>query len=283
MKRILLIVIIAAAVLLIACFLFRNLFGEFAGIQKQALVSFHMGSGGDMNGSSHNIDVKAYDDSHALITVSGKDWYFKDPEISEYLVDIAVLEEIRSVFLKYHMQNWDNKEFSKVFVADGASYSYGFYFEEASVGFSSQSYPYKYFKKLSEFDDIVSRYIDSAELLPGLILPERSDGEMAMAYMPDDGQISLSVYEYSEGYLYYRVSNGTDENIEIERGYVLRREGESEAVSEGGTSSYKWTIYAKRADDDSFELPSRLEPGKYSLTVDSLSCVFEIGFADDAQ
>ncbi len=276
MKKIIIIIIAIVIAGLLITILYRKLFGEHAGIEKKALVSFHRGSAGDMMGGTHQTYIDAYDDAHAVISISHADWYYEDPTVTEYLADIAVLQEIREVFLKYHMQNWDNKKFTDMFVADGASYSYGFDFEEDYVNFSSQYYPEKYAEKLDELDAIINRYLKEGERLPGLLLPESTEEENPAAWKPDDGQVTLAVYEYCRGYLHYRFSNGTEEDLELPGGYSLFKEGEDEAAFKEEPGKYGKKVYAHSTQEEIVSLPERLEPGTYRLEAGGLRCSFVI-------
>ena len=272
-------VISAAMILLVTVCLL--MFGNNSAVRKERLLSFRRGSGGDMQGSSSGTWVRRYDDTRALITVSYAEWHFDDPHVTEYFTDVSVMDEIREVFLKYRMQNWDGKKFTNMFVADGASTSYDFDFETTDVSFSSQIYPEQYAKKLEEINSLVRKRIAEGERLPGLILPELSEKERMSARQPRDGRLSLHVYEYSRDQLNYRFSNGTDVLTEAAADYKLHRDGSDEVIAEAEAGSYTHTVYAHSTREETIKLEERLDPGTYILEAGGLSCSFEIGMTED--
>ncbi len=280
MKRIVIILLAAVLVLLGGRLVYKNFFGEFAGIGKEALLTFSRTTGGDMRGSRSETAVTVLDEDRALITVSHADWHFQDPMVKEYAADRAVLSEIREVFLRYRMQNWDGRRFTKIFVADGASTGYSFGFEDKYVNFSSQIYPDKYSKKLDEINDIVKKYLENAERLPGLMLPVLTEEEQIAADRPQNGLLELQVFEYSKGRLHYRFSNGTGEDVKLGGSAVLKEKDTGKVVPAEGRLRSERTVYAGRREEESLELKQRLEPGSYCLEAAGLLCDFEIGFAD---
>lgn len=270
-------VIAAVIVLIVGVFVFRNLFGKFFGIEKEELKSYQYRCGGDMLGSSYSKSVQEYDDDSALITIQSSEWYGDDGAVKEYLVDREILNELKAVFVKYHMKNWDNKKFTKMFVADGASHSYSFDFETDSVSFSSQIYPEKYSVKLKILDEIVDKYLRDTESLPGLVTEDAANKDDHMpSYDIDSGEIELSVYSYYQKNLCYRVVNGTDEDKELDSAIRLYRAGERVPILEE-CFEYKTTLYAHRPHEDSLTLNERLLPGKYRLEAFDCEAEFEIG------
>lgn len=124
---------VTAAVIIVlggGVLVFNNLFGKFSGIEKEDLKSYRYSSGGDMRGSSYSESVQEYGNDKALITILSSEWYSDDGIVKEYLVDREILNELKAVFIKYRMKNWDNKKFVNTFIADGGSYSYRFSFEK---------------------------------------------------------------------------------------------------------------------------------------------------------
>lgn len=125
--------VVAAAILVTGGMLVAmNLFGELAGIEEEKLESYTYSSGGDMLGSSYSKSVREYNEDSALVTIMQCEWHGDDGTVKEYLVDREILDELKAVFVKYRMKNWDNKRFTDMFVADGASRSYRFDFEKTA-------------------------------------------------------------------------------------------------------------------------------------------------------
>ena len=270
---------VAAAVILVVAY--KVMFGKGSKIDKEALISFHRGTGGDMQGSSSNTYLRRYDDDRALLTLSHAGWHYEDPQITEYFVDVSVMDEIKAVFCKYRMHSWDGKKFTDMFVADGASTSYDFDFETMDVSFSSQIYPERYANKLNEINAIIQRCIPEGERLPGLIMPELSEKERMAANHPEDDMVSLHVYEYSRNQLSYRFSNGTDEKTELASDYMLHKEGSDEMIAQAEAGSYTYSVYPHSRREITFQLEQRLEPGTYLLEAGGLNCRFEIGMSED--
>lgn len=140
-------------------------FNHFVSIRGQHLKEFRCSTAGDMRGGYNTVTVKKQDDTHAHITFEKADTHCQDPEISEYLADISVLNELENVIRKEKMNFWNRKKFTDMFVADGANTSYSFRFDKAHVDFSSQIYPQKYREKLNSFNDIISNSVANAEKL----------------------------------------------------------------------------------------------------------------------
>lgn len=277
-KKVKILCAVIAAALLIAggMFVVMNLFGKFPGIEKEALERYSYSSGGDMLGSSYSETVQEYDDNTALITIMRREWHSDDGSVKEYLVDRKILDELKAVFVKYCMKNWDNKQISNLFVADGASYRYGFDFEINSVSFSSQFYPEKYSSKLRELDEIIKKHLSGAELLPGLVVPEAAENlDYKPPYDTNSGKVTLSVYSYYRDYLCYRLTNGTDNDIQPEGAIRIYRDGESTPVFEQTIDSSA-RFSAHSVDEGSVKLEERLSSGKYRLEAFGYTAEFEI-------
>lgn len=269
-------VIIAVMVIAGCVLVFMGLFGKFAGIEKEKLESYRYSRGGDMRGSSYSESVREYSEDSALVTIVQREWHGDAGTVKEYLVDKEILNELKAVFVKYCMKNWDNKKFTNMFIADGASYSYRFEFEANSVSFSSQYYPKKYSLKLNELDEILNKYLENATLLPGLLIQDTStEADYTPPYDLNSGEVVLSVYSYYHNYLYYRLVNGTDEDKKTESVIRLYRNGESVSIYEKSFEN-ETTLYAHHSNEDSIELNERLTPGKYRLEVFGYITEFEI-------
>ncbi|WP_429615399.1 hypothetical protein [Treponema pedis] len=253
-----------------------NLFGKFFGIEKEKLVSYQYSRSGDMLGSIYSKSVIEYNEDSALVTIVQRKQHNHKDTVREYLVDKEILDELKAVFVKYRIKGWDNKKFTNVFVADGASYKYSFDFETNCVSFSSQYYPEKYSSKLKEFDEIMAKYMENATLLPGLVISDAVvEADYEQFYKPKNGKIILSVDSYRQYYLYYRIANGTDEDRVIESVIRLYRDGESIPIYEK-SFEYETTFFAHSSMNDSIKLKERLIPGKYRLEAFGYVTEFEI-------
>lgn len=142
--------------------------GHYVSLKGQHLKKYTYSSGGGMTGGYYSKTVEKTDDDKALITVETAEWHNNEPEVKKYIVDSSVLFEIEKVVRRYRMNFWHNKKFTKMFVADGESYSYGFRFDEAYIDFSSQIYPLRYRVKLKKLDEIIENYIEGAKELSSL-------------------------------------------------------------------------------------------------------------------
>lgn len=253
-----------------------RLFGEFAGIEKEKLTGYKYSRSGDMQGSSYSESVQEYSEDSALFTIMQRKWHSDDGTVKEYLVDKEILNELKAVFVKYHMEKWDNKKFTDRFIADGASDSYRFEFETNHVSFSSQYYPEKYSSKLKELDEILNKHLENATLLPGLLIHDSiKESDYTLPYDLNNGKIVLSVYSYHQKYLYYRLANGTDEEKKIESVIRLYRDGESVPIYEK-FSEHKISLSAHRLYENSVKLNKLLAPGKYRFEAFGYETEFEI-------
>lgn len=248
-------------------------------IRDNHLTRFTNSDGGSMTGDHHSVNVIALEDGRALLSFSDAEWYFQDPTVREYLVSDEILTELETVFRKYNMQRWHNREFTKDFICDGGTESYSFYFGSyfSDVHFSSQIYPAPYRNKLHEFSEIIARYRSDGKLLPGLVLPERTDEEIAEHRQADDGRVSLDVCEYSLGTLYIRLINGTDSELTVSGAYRLYKAGSDTPIAQT-ERGYEKTVSEHSSSEESLKPAARLEAGTYVLKLDGsdLQCVFEI-------
>ena len=245
-------------------------------IEKEELKRYKYSCGGDMLGSSYSKSVQEYGSASALITIRSTEWHGDDGTVKEYLVDREILNELKAVFIKYHMKNWDNKKFTNMFIADGASHSYSFDFETDSVSFSSQIYPEKYSAKLKNLNEVVDKYLRDVELLPCLVTEEAANkSDYTPSYDINSGELELSVYSYYQKNLCYRIVNGTDENKELDSTIRLYRAEESVPILEEN-SKYKATLYAHSHNEDTVTLTERLLPGRYRLEMFGCEAEFEI-------
>lgn len=254
-----------------------GLFGcsNLGGFSKAKLVSYSYSSGGDMIGSSNSTELSIINDK-VYLTVSESESWADDGTVTEYQLDEAVLSEIKDVFDKYGMNRWNNKKFTNMFVSDGASYSYHFYFDnEKSVYFSSQIYPEKYRKKLREIQEIINKYMAGATAEPGLVKKELTPEEKMYKRHPENGNVELDVYEYSMRTLKYRIMNGTSDDLKVANRVKLVNNDSSSTVYEEN-STYDIETYANYSEEEYIGLNDRLAVGKYTLYVGDYSVDFEI-------
>lgn len=254
--------------------------GKAPDVKNKELKSYRYSSYGGMcgGGSSQEINIV---DGQVILTDSHTTWWYEDACIKEYELDSAVLTDIESLFRKYKMQNWNNKKFTDMFVADGESMSYVFKFEDGnSVSFSSQMYPGAYGKKLSEIHDVITEYREKGTLEPGLVTRVKTEEELMYKEGPDNGLVELEIYEYSVDRIYYRILNGTDENVKVSDVVKLVRNSDGEVLYDN-SSEYIIEVYATTADEEKIPLSGRLAEGTYTLYVGDYSAEFEIRVPND--
>lgn len=244
-------------------------------MKNEKLIMYSYSSGGDMRGSHYSQEIKLSEEGKAVLCTSSADWYNDDPKTEESYIDAAVLEEIGKVFRKYHMNRWQNRKISKMFVADGASYSYRFTFGETDFRFSAQYYPGRYRYKLDEIDNIIEKYSQTKEHIPGLVRKDESENEDEYSnIIPVQGEICFRVYNYCNKTIYFRLLNGTDNNITfpaeadiIFNGKKLEVINSCIPVDEIAEDSYS---------EGSITLNDYLIEGTYRITAGDYSTEFEI-------
>lgn len=137
--------------------------GHFVSIRGQHLRKYEFSSGGGMTGGYYRETVEKADESFARVVTERAEWHSDVPQINEYLVDIAIFDELERVIRTYGMNFWNNKKFTNILVADGESESYTFSFDENSISFSSQIYPMRYSHKLGKLNKVIDKYLEGAE------------------------------------------------------------------------------------------------------------------------
>ena len=258
-----------------------GLFGcsKVPNVKNKELISYVYSSGGGMNGGGNSTEISIID-GEVILTYSDTEWWYEDDDITEYKLDKAVLADIESVFRKYKMQNWNDKKFTDMFVADGPSYSYSFKFEDSiRVSFSSQVYPVSYSKKLAEIDKVIEQYKERGTLEPGLVTKEKTDEELAGKNNPDNGLVEIEVYEYSKDRICFRILNGTNEDVAVSNSVKLVRNSDGEMLY-NESSEYSIEVNATSANEE-YLLSGRLEEGIYTIYVGDYSAEFEIRLPSD--
>ncbi len=245
---------------------------HYVSIRKQHLNSYTYSSGGSMTGGFYRESVKRADGGTALVSISEAEWHSQDPTVREYKVDDALLDELEKVIRSEKMNFWNGKKFTNMFVADGASYSYSFSFDKASIGFSSQIYPGSYRTKLAKLAEVIKRYLADATPLPGLV--NERQGDENNVQLPED-KLELYVYSYCGNYLEVRILNGTGESVAIDSNMKLVDAETGRLIAETG-GYFPRMVSAKSRDELSFFVEERLEAGQYTLTLGEREIPFEI-------
>lgn len=273
-------ILVLAFLVLVLCFWISGL--KESSVKDKNLVKYTYSRSGGMSGGGYSETIQPYDETRAIVSVKQRDWWYEDREVDEYLVDIKVLEDIREVFNKYHMKKWEGKKFTKYFIADGESEGYSFGFENhVYVSFSSQMYSKYYADKLSEIDEVISKYAENKEQLPGLVRPEIKHEEVMdyQSELASNGKINLEVYEYSLGKINYRITNGTDNTVSVKYMTVSVFKENEEIPIYQNKSDYENLVARGGTAEGYTEEILRLQPGVYILKAgegDELSCTFEI-------
>ena len=247
------------------------MFGNHVVIRDKHLNAYQYSSGGGMTGGYRNISVKRWE-GQALISFESADWFSEDPTVSEYLADIAVLDEIEAIVRKYKMNHWNRKKFTDLFVHDGESHSYQFIFDDAYINFSSQIYPEKYGSKLAEIGSVIEKFVRDGEKLPGLV-NQKIDGD-AQHSLPE-GKSVVYVYSYAGNILGLRILNGTDEEIQLSEKYQIINHDTGTLLYEE-TTSYGGKIDKRSKDEVHIRLKERLTAGNYIMILGNLKIPFEI-------
>lgn len=273
-------ILVLAFLVLVLCFWISGL--KESSIKDKNLVKYTYSRGGGMSGGGYSETIRVYDETRAIVSVKQRDWWYEDHEVDEYLVDIKVLEDIREVFNKYHMKNWEGKGFTKYFIPDAESEGYSFSFENLGyAGFTSQMYPKTYRDKLAEIDEVISRYAENREQLPGLVSPglKHEEARDYQKKLARNGKVNAEVYEYSLGIVYFRVTNGTETPIDVAYRTISIFEASGGDPLLQKKSSAVQTVNSKDSVEGYTDQILNLQPGTYLLKLgegDGISCTFEI-------
>lgn len=263
------VVAVVAAVVLIASggiVMLKN----YVGIGGQQLNKYSYSSGGGMTGGYHTETVKRSGEK-AIISIEDAEFYAQDPTVTEYITDAAVMDELEAAVRKYNMNFWNRKKFTNIFVADGETDSYSFDFDKSEISFSSQIYPLRYSKKLSELDAIIKKYIKSGERLPGLVNPKTDEEN----YEIPDGELKIYICSYVNNTLKLNILNGTDEQLEIAKEYKLINADTRDVIISDSTTD--GGIFSPQSKGEmEIKLKERLPVGSYKLVFGEFEIPFEI-------
>lgn len=144
--------------------------GYTVNVKGKKLISYKCSRSGDMTGGHDSTEVYI-DGDETYIRHSSSECWNEDAAVVRYKADKAVLKEIEAVFRKYKMNRWHGKKFTRIFVADGASTSYDFRFDDGkNVRFSSQLYPDIYRNKLKRIDEVINDFRNKAVAEPTIVV-----------------------------------------------------------------------------------------------------------------
>ena len=245
-------------------------FNSGVNVKGQDLIAYGKSSGGGMNGGYQSVSITRYDDTNALYCTERADWWYEDPQVKEYLMDKKVLEDIRAVFDAERMNRWNDRDFNKTQIMDGATTTYTFRFDQERVRFSSQHFPDKYADKLARISEVISGYTQDMTPLPGLVVPVTEDGE----YTPVKDGIGVYVCSYKGNTLSFKIVNDTGDSIDYAGTPVIRAEDGSTVFT--GTRDYDGSIYPYNRAELNIKPEDRLQEGTYTLSIGDMECTFEI-------
>ena len=282
--KILIIVVLAIILLLgiaaaVYTFFTSDFYEEMRDLKTKTLSRFSYSRGGDMLGSHDAVEIRAYEDGRVIMRSSSSSWHGEDDRTTEYEVDPGILTELEKVFRKYHMNRWDGKKITNLFVADGASYSYSFLIGDSYFGFSSQIFDGRYRRGVDELWEVIDRFGETKKSLPGLLLPEKEEesDEWVPANRPTPGVAELRVYDYYGHTLFTRVLNGTEEELTYSLKFRLTNAETGEEISYKEPYRQDSVISPGYSDENDLVLGDFLAPGKYVLESGDLRTEFEIG------
>lgn len=272
--KILLIVVIAAAM----CVGVISVVKDSKAKSHAPVVYYSESYGGDMTGGHSLTRIRKLDGEKAMLFTSEAEWHNQPSVITESYVPASVLTEIESVFDRYKMYTFDNLPEVKEHALDAGATHYSFSFEDGdSVSFDSEEQiPSKAYDGLREIREILRKAAEEGERLPGLVTEQPEDEESYIEwYTPDE--IGLTVFEYSEGKLYYRLSNGTEDVVTLEgQAKLYRLDGETRQEIDSDANPDSINVYARHFDEEYIRPEERLEAGSYLLVFGELEDGFEI-------
>ena len=129
---------------------------------------------------------------------------------------------------------------------------------------------------LKEINEIIDRYSENVEKLPGLVAEKETDEEDYNGkYEPTPGIFSFEVYKYCGKNIYFRFLNGTNEDMTYLNDYHIF-EGDNEIKVINSNYQYEQSIVSGSYDEDHVELVELLPAGTYRLVAGEYVAQFEI-------
>ena len=252
-------------------------FNSFKSTVNEPLKSVVFYTGGDMQGSTKRMSVKALDNDTALVCYESAAWHNEALSVKEYLVSATVLDEIRSIFNKNKMLRYEKAPKASFFAHDAGSSGYIFTFEKQRVAFSSnQVLPESAGQALKSIRSCVEAACAQGQRLPGLVLGKNEQGEMPMRNVMIKGKIGVTVVGYNDRCLTVSLGNGLEEEASLALDTKLTKLEQPEiTIYEYKTDE---TIKIPKLSDmeHNINLPQRLEAGSYTLSIGGYSTEFII-------
>lgn len=253
-----------------------GLFGyrKVPNVKNKKLISYKYSSGGGMNGGGESTQISIVD-GEVILTYSYRLWSNDDETVTEYKLDNEVLTDIERLFRKYNMSKWHRKKFSNIFILDAPSCCFSFKFDDNTrISFSSQVYPMFYRRKLLEIDKVIEQYKNRGTLEPKLVIKEKTAEELEHKYNHDNGLVQLEVFEYSTDKIFFRILNGTNEEVLVDNWVKLVRNRDGEILY-NKRKEYLIEVSGKFEYAEDI-LTGRLEEGIYTIYVGEYFTEFEI-------
>ena len=252
-----------------------DLFSKAIVDESLTSVSFHRG--GDMQGSTHGLSIKAIDNNSALVCYEDAKWHFEAIDVKEYIVPITVLEDVKNIFNKNQLLRCEKAPKSKFRVLDGATSSYSFNFDKKRVYFSStQELQNEQYEALREIKRCISDACQKGQRLPGLVLQLDADGNLPKRNAVSKGVVAIKVVGYKNNILHIAIGNGLEQEKIINPHAKLVNALNPGVVVAEKNSEAPLNLPKYYNEDYSWKLGKRLVPGKYILELGGYTTEFEI-------
>lgn len=244
---------------------------------NQPLLEVHFSSGGDMQGSTHGMSVKAIGNNSALVKYDDAKWHNEIINVKEYVVPATVLEDIKTIFNDNKLARCEKASKSKFVVLDGATSSYYFTFKEKSIRFSStQNLSKDNYTALKAIKKCVADACLKGKRLPVLVLEKDKDGYAPIKYVNEKGKLAIKVVGYNSQVLSIAIGNATEEDKKVSlNSKIIALDKDGSIVAEKTTQE---TIEMSKESNDEYrwKLDKPLEPGKYRVALGEYVAEFEI-------
>lgn len=243
----------------------------------EPLTSVHFSRGGDMQGSTHDMSVKAIDNTSAMVCYEDANWHNEAIVVREYIVPASVLEDVKTIFNNNKLLRCEKAPKSKFVVLDAATSSYYFDFGKRTIRFNSdQELPDGSNQALRAISKCVRDACQKGQRLPGLVLEKDKDGNMPLRTAVVKGQVAIKVVGYQNNCLKISIGNGTDEDKNVALKAKLVNLNNPEIIVANDLTDETIEVSKKYNYDYSWKLPNRLEAGKYGLSLGEYKTEFEI-------